>query len=331
VVQPGDRVFLNEGCIQLRVSGIEGDEVFCRVVAGGELHSSNGVNLPGIDLGTAAFTERDRDCLEFALHKGVDAVSQSFVERADDIRDLRQAADGIMIARGDLGVEVPIEQIAVVQKQLIRRANRQAKPVITATQMLESMTENPRPTRAEAKDVANAILDGTDCVMLSAKSAVGDYPAEAVATLAEIAAATEPRRPRPADRESGPAEDRTKSLHPAELIALAVEAVLRYAAPAAVFVPAGNGATVRRIGRSRPPASLIALSPEEKGCQDLQFSRGVEPVKLAQLPEDWNPCIGDYCREQHLRDKTVLLVSGPSPDHPDAAHSLQILAPDQRP
>ena len=191
---------------------------------GGELRSRKGLNLPGIDLGISAFTGHDRDCLQFALENGVDAVSQSFVEAAEDVNAVRraaaemghrpfiiakiersgaldrideiiEAADGIMIARGDLGVEVPIEQIAIVQKHLMRLANTSAKPVITATQMLESMTDNRLPTRAEATDVANAILDGTDCVMLSEESAMGRYPVDAVAMLAKIASVAEQHRP----------------------------------------------------------------------------------------------------------------------------------------
>ena len=189
----------------------------CVVRVGGELRSRKGLNLP---LGISAFTEHDRDCLRFALEHGVDAVSQSFVESPADIDAVRQAAselgrrpfilakieraraldrideileaaDGIMIARGDLGVEVPIERIAVVQKNVMRRANQQAKPVITATQMLESMTSHRLPTRAEATDVSNAILDGTDCVMLSGESAMGNYPVESVAMLARIAEVVE--------------------------------------------------------------------------------------------------------------------------------------------
>ncbi len=188
------------------------------------MRSRKGLNLPGIELGAAAFTDHDRKCLEFALNQGVNAVSQSFVESKADILALRkaaadlgyspfviakierskaldrieeilEAADGIMIARGDLGVEIPIERIAVVQKDLVHKANLHAKPVITATQMLESMTGNRRPTRAEATDVANAILDGTDCVMLSEESAMGKYPVDAVAMLAKIAQAVEPNLP----------------------------------------------------------------------------------------------------------------------------------------
>jgi pyruvate kinase len=354
-VKPGDRLFLNDGYIQLRVVEIEAAGVVCRVVAGGELRSKKGLNLPGIDLGTGAFTDRDRDCLAFALEQGVDAVSQSFVQSAADVHAVRQAAaalghrpfviakiersnaldvideiieaaDGIMIARGDLGVEVPIEEIAVVQKDLIRRANRQAKPVITATQMLESMTENRRPTRAEATDVANAIFDGTDCVMLSGESAMGKFPVEATATLANIAAATEPRRRQLPVRELFPDLDRRGRLHPAHLIALAVEATLQYVTPAAVFVPTRSGATARSIGRFHPPVWLIALSPEEKTCQDLQFSSGVEPVKLARDLEDWSVFVRDYYQRHRLRGEAALLTSGPSPEHPNTHHRMEIVA-----
>jgi pyruvate kinase len=359
-VKPGDRLFLNDGYIQLRVVEVQGADVVCRVVAGGELRSRKGLNLPGIDLGMSAFTDRDRDCLVFALEHGVDAVSQSFVQNAADVLAVRQAAaefghqpfviakiersnalelideiieaaDGIMIARGDLGVEVPLEQIAMVQKDLIRRANRQAKPVITATQMLESMTTNRRPTRAEATDVANAILDGTDCVMLSGESAMGKYPAEAVATLAGIAAATEPRRRQLGIRELFPDIDLRGRLQPGHLIALAVEASLRYVTPAAVFVPTRSGATARSIGRFRPPVWMIALSPEERTCLNLQFSSGVHAVKLDRDADDWGVFIRDYHRQNPLQGETVLLTSGPSPEHPNTNHRMEIIDLRKRP
>ena len=224
VVKPGDRIFLNDGLVQLVVDRVARNDVECKVVVGGELRSRKGLNLPGVDLGISAFTENDRACLEFALEHGVDAVSQSFVERAADVHAVRAAAakigkqpfiiakieradalahfdeilaatDGIMIARGDLGVEVPIEEIASIQKQLIAKTNLAGQPVITATQMLESMVSSRLPTRAEATDVANAILDGTDCVMLSGESAVGKFPEEAVMMLAKIATFTEAHRP----------------------------------------------------------------------------------------------------------------------------------------
>ena len=214
-VNPGDTLYLNDGYIQLEVQKVEGHNVHCGVLVGGELRSRKGLNLPDIDLGISAFTPRDHECLKFALEQGVDAVSQSFVESANDIEAVRSAAkalghdtfiiakiersrakdnldgildasDGIMVARGDLGVEIPIEKIALAQKHLMHLANLRGKPVITATQMLESMTTNRRPTRAEATDVANAILDGTDCVMLSGESAMGEYPVDAVAMLAKV-------------------------------------------------------------------------------------------------------------------------------------------------
>ena len=228
VVKPGNRLFLNDGLVQLVVERVAGNDVECKVAVGGELRSRKGLNLPGIDLGISALPKHDRACLEFALDAGVDAVSQSFVERAADIEAVRggcenrrrpfiiakiersdalahfdeilAAADGIMVARGDLGVEVPIEEIAHTQKQLIAKANLAGKPVITATQMLESMVASRLPTRAEATDVANAILDGTDCVMLSGESAMGKFPEEAVTMLARIAAFTETHRPRAASR-----------------------------------------------------------------------------------------------------------------------------------
>lgn len=216
----GDTIFLNDGFIELRVEQHDPAGIHCRVVVGGVLLSHKGVNLPGVTLEGGALTPADRELLAFALEAGVDGLSVSFVETPEDLHTARRearalgyepflvakierarawkhmdaiiaAADGIMVARGDLGVEVPIGQIALIQKRLIRKARAAGKPVITATQMLESMVHNRRPTRAEVTDVANAILDGTDCVMLSEESAMGDYPVDAVKMLAEIARITE--------------------------------------------------------------------------------------------------------------------------------------------
>ena len=221
VVKPGDTIFLNDGLVQLVVERVSGGAVHCRVAVGGPLLSHKGINLPDLELGTGAFTVRDRECLAFALAHGVDAVGQSFVESADDVHAVRAAAraagrdipvfakieracalqrideilaaaDGIMVARGDLGVEIPIESIAIVQKELLRKANQAGKPSITATQMLLSMVANRRPTRAAVTDVTNAILDGTEYVMLSEESAVGAYPVDAVRMLSRIAEVTEP-------------------------------------------------------------------------------------------------------------------------------------------
>jgi len=354
VVRPGATLYLNDGLIQLETEKVEGNDVVCRVLVGGELRSRKGLNLPGIDLGISAFTDHDRACLKFALENGVDAVSQSFVNTADDIRAVRsaaadlgcqpfviakierstalehaeeiiEAADGIMIARGDLGVEVPIEQIPVVQKRLMRLANMRAKPVITATQMLESMTQNRRPTRAEATDVANAILDGTDCVMLSEESAMGSYPLDAVAMLAKIAAAIEPQRPVIKVDELFKGIDLKNSIRPAHLIALGVEASFEYVTPSAVFVPTHSGTTARRIATFRLPVWITAISRLETTCQRLQFSSGVYPVHESEHPDDWKAYVKQWLEEHDLEGNLVLLTEGPSSKHPEANHRMEII------
>ncbi len=354
VVKPGDTLYLNDGLIQVDVERIEGNDVHCRIVVGGELRSRKGLNLPGIDLGISAFTDHDRSCLKFALENGVDAVSQSFVEGADDIQavrdaaaalgfqpfviakiersraldhldDIIMAADGIMIARGDLGVELPIEQIPIIQKQIMRKANLRAKPVITATQMLESMTTNRRPTRAEANDVANAILDGTDAVMLSGESAMGDYPVDSAAMLARIAATVEPFRPMHSPRELFRGMELKGSVPPARLIDLAVEAVLEYADPAAVFVPTRSGATARSIARFRLPIWVVAVSSREATCQHLQFSSGVYAVCEPEHPEDWRSFVADWLNANGIEGKLAVLTEGPSGKHPDANNRLEIV------
>ena len=353
-VKPGDTLFLNDGYIQLEVTRVEGKDVHCRVVVGGELRSRKGLNLPGIDLGISAFTERDRECLTFACEQGVDAVSQSFVESAADIEAVRaaaaalgyhpfiiakiersrardnldgilQAADGIMIARGDLGVEIPIEKIAVAQKYLVRLANLTGKPVITATQMLESMTTNPRPTRAEATDVANAILDGTDCVMLSGESAMGQYPVEAVAMLAKIAAAIEPTRPAHQARDILRASGKEGEIRLADLIVLNVENTLERVSPALVIVPTRSGYTARRLARFRPAVWIAAVSAQESTCQQLQFTYGVHPVYETDHPDDWNAYARKLLGTLGVDGDLVVLTEGPSSKHPEANNRMEIV------
>ena len=353
-VKPGDRLLLNDGLVQILVRQVSGPEVRCEVQVGGELRSRKGLNLPGIDLGISAFTDHDRECLAFALQHGVDIVSQSFVESAADIRAVRQAArelghepfviakveragalerideildeaDGIMVARGDLGVEVPVERIAVLQKDLVRRALIRGRPVITATQMLESMTHSRQPTRAEATDVANAILDGTDAVMLSGESAVGDHPVEAVATLARIAAATEPYRPR------FDLWDRLRSLSPdanldvRDLMSLGIEAVTEVSKPAAVVVPTRTGTTARRISRFRLPIWVAAPGTDPQVCRRLLLSYGVEPIYVGERPADWNAFARDWVRKEGLTGRLAILATGPSMHDPAAATRMDLL------
>ena len=354
VVKPGDRLFLADGLVQLVVQRVTGHDVQCTVAVGGELRSRKGLNLPGIDLGISAFTDYDRACLEFALKNGVDAVSQSFVETAADIEAVRAAAnavgkqpfiiakieradalthfdeilnvaDGIMVARGDLGVEVPVEQIAVIQKQLISRSSLAGKPVITATQMLESMTTSRLPTRAESTDVANAILDGTDCIMLSGESAMGKYPAEAVEMLAKIAAYTEAHRPPTRLNDLRMTFSRRQPATTAEALASVVEHALEKVPCAAVFVPTRTGTTARMISRFNPALWIVAMSRDAAVCRGLAFSYGVHPVPLAQEPENWRDFARQWLREHQVPGTVAMLVAGPSTRNPDANHRLEFL------
>lgn len=354
VVKPGDTLLISDGLLQLEVLDVRGQVVNCRVVVGGELRSRKGLNLPGIELGISAFTEHDRRCLEFALAQGVDAVSQSFVESGKDIEAVREAAqalgyqpfiiakiersnalnhldhileaaDGIMIARGDLGVEIPIEQIAGVQKQIMRKANLLGKPVITATQMLESMVSKRRPTRAEATDVANAILDGTDCVMLSEESAMGNHPVEAVAMLAKIATAIESERPASHVRGILKGLELSAPLNLSELIALSVESILERITPAAVFVPSRSGATARSIARFRPAAWIVVVSSQEATCQQLQFSYGVHPWNEPDHPEDWKNYVRRVLGAFGITGDCAVLTEGPSSKHPEANNRMELI------
>jgi len=353
-VKPGDRLYLNDGLIQLEVAKVVGADVRCRVLVGGELRSKKGLNLPGIDLGIRAFTEQDQRWLAFAKEKGLDAVSQSFVEGAADVAAVRKAAadldyhpfliakierlraldrieeilevtDGIMIARGDLGVEIPIEEIAVVQKELMRKANLKGKPVITATQMLESMTDNRRPTRAESTDVANAILDGTDCVMLSGESAMGKYPVDSAAMLAKIAAATEPHRIAHPVRETLKVDRGNGHGSLVDLIALSVATTVEGVSPAAVIVPTRSGATARTLSRFRLPVWIAAVSSQEATCQGLQFSYGVHPVYEPEHPQDWNGFVRQWLRTHGVEGDLVILTEGPSSHRPEANNRMEII------
>ena len=359
-VRRGDQLFLNDGMIQLEVVEVRDPEVRCRVVVGGELRSRKGLNLPGIDLGVSAFTAHDHECLRFALAHGVDAVSQSFVGAAADLDALRsaaaalgqrpfviakieraialerldeilRAADGVMVARGDLGVEIPIERMAIVQKDIIRGANRLARPVITATQMLESMVTRRRPTRAEATDVANAILDGTDAVMLSEESAMGEYPAEAVAMLARIAAATEPHRAPIGSGDVSGCPTGDPGLSEVDLVAAAVARVFAGAAPAAVFVPTVSGDTARSVARFRLPVWIVAVSAHEATCQGLQLSYGVRSECRPEGADDWNAFARRWLADHAIDGEIALLTEGPSARHPDANNRMEIIPLRARP
>lgn len=355
VVKKGDTLFLNDGLIELRVEEVEGKDIHCTVMVGGQLRSRKGLNIPGIDLGISAFTARDRECMQFALENGVDAIGQSFVNTAQDVMDVRAAAtemgfdpfiiakierasvrenideilevtDGVMVARGDLGVEIPIENIAVAQKTITARANFFGKPVITATQMLESMTGNRRPTRAEATDVANAILDGTDCVMLSEESAMGDYPLEAVRMLAKIAAATEPHRSY--SHFEFVLKPQAKDYSPTIVDLMAgsiMNIIAKVDSPAGVLAPTSSGFMARSLTRFRLPVWIIAVSSSLKTCRDLMFSYGVYSILEESQPKDWATSARRYAETHGFKGNCFIQAEGPSPDHPEVHHKIEII------
>jgi len=353
-VKYGDVIFLNDGIVQVKVIEIHEHDVKCQVIAGGELRSHKGLNLPGIDLGICAFTEHDRECLRFAFENGIESVSQSFIDNAKDVEALREAAremgydpfliakieragalknideiiaasDGIMVARGDLGVETRIESIAIIQKELMYRANRLAKPVIVATQMLESMVNNARPTRAESTDVANAILDGTDCIMLSEESAMGRYPVEAARMLAQIAEMTEAHRYdfKPIELSSLSNDGRLQPLP--EIISQNVRQTVEHIKPEAVIVHTQTGYTARMISRFKLPVWTIAVSKSNVVSQQLMFTYGVLPVHLDELPNDWNVFARNIIKEYDLKGSKFVLTEGPSPEYPTINPRVEII------
>jgi pyruvate kinase len=222
-------------------------------------------------------------------------------------------------------VELPVEQVAMIQKQLIFQAGCVGKPVITATQMLESMTTTRLPTRAESTDVANAILDGTDCIMLSGESAMGKYPEEAVAMLAKIAAYTEAHPPPTQPNRLKAMSTQQPPATAAEAIALVVEHALATVPCAAVFVPTRTGTTPRMISRFKPAVWIVALSHDAAVCQDLAFSYGVHPVELAQEPENWGDWARQWLSEHRVAGGLAMLVAGPSTRNPDANYRLEFL------
>ena len=308
-VEQGSRILLSDGLIELRVHEVIGDDVVCEIINGGMLGENKGINLPGIPVRVPSLTEKDAEDLEFALKNGVDAIAVSFVRTAEDVRLVRnrvtalggetwiiaklekpqaiehldailQAADGIMVARGDLGVEVPPEQVPAIQKHIIRRAAEYRKPVITATQMLESMIENPRPTRAEVSDVANAVYDGTDAVMLSGESAVGKYPVEAVAMMARIVADAERHIK---EEHYLQARERRSHLSIAETICEATAHAADDLDLRGIALFTESGATARQLSKYHPSAPIFALSPVEVTINRLNLLWGTTPIRCPKV------------------------------------------------
>jgi pyruvate kinase len=309
LVAPDDRVLLDDGLLELRVLSTTRTEIRCEIVVGGVLQSNKGINLPGASPNIPAITDKDRDDLAFALAHEVDWVALSFVRTADEVSALKEligrlspeqvrvpvmakiekpaalenidaiieAADAIMVARGDLGIEVSPEEVPVAQKRIIRACNEAGVPVITATQMLDSMIRNPRPTRAEASDVANAILDGTDGIMLSGETSIGAYPLEAVQTMVRIAVETEKHRAEEFTPVFAPVRQQ-KALSAADAVTHAAREIAHDLDAAAIVTPTASGHTARLMSCHRPRTPIIAVTPNRTVQRQLVLYWGVIPL-----------------------------------------------------
>lgn len=304
-VHRGSRILIDDGLIELKVEDITETDVVCRVVNGGVVKSRKGVNLPGVEVNLPSLMEKDIEDLKFGVENGFDIVAASFIRSAEDVLKIRrvleengggqmhiiskienqqgvenidkilEASDGIMVARGDLGVEIPPEEVPLVQKILIAKANRIGKPVITATQMLESMVHSPRPTRAEANDVANAIFDGSDAIMLSGETAAGAYPLEAAATMARIALKAESAVDYAAKLANTTEPARVNITNAISMAACATAAELK---TAAITTVTKSGFTARMISRYRPACPLIASTSDETVWRQMNLIWGCKPM-----------------------------------------------------
>ena len=310
-VPVGSNILLDDGKVEMVVEEInhEKGDLHCRVTVPGKLSNNKGVNFPGVYLSIKAMTDKDREDLMFGLDQGVDWVALSFVRNPQDIIEIKELisstgknvpvvakiekheaieqmeailslCDGVMVARGDLGVELPAEDVPVLQKRLIATANRLGIPIITATQMLDSMVSNPRPTRAEVSDVANAILDGTDAVMLSNETAVGSFPVEAVATMARIAERIEQEET--LNTNSRQSRDNRRSIPNA--ISQAVGQIAENLGAAAIMTLTQTGATARNVSKFRPKTPILAITPHVNVARQLQMVWGVRPLLVLELP-----------------------------------------------
>jgi len=335
-VPEGAVILLDDGKVEMRVEKVDRNsrELYCRVIVGGPLSNNKGVNFPGVYLSIKALTDKDRKDLMFGLDQGVDWVALSFVRNPQDMLEIKELiasagkqvpviakiekheaieqmeailalCNGVMVARGDLGVELPAEDVPILQKRLIATSNRMGIPVITATQMLDSMVHNPRPTRAEISDVANAILDGTDAVMLSNETAVGDFPVEAVATMARIAVRMEREGIR---RNIRNVEDIGRSIPNG--ISQAVSQISEQLGAAAIMTLTKTGATARNVSKFRPTTPILAVTPHVDVARQLQLVWGVRPLLVLDLPstgQTFQSAIS-VAQEKHLVSDGDLVV-----------------------
>lgn len=306
-VKPGNKLLLSDGLVELRVDKIEGKDIVCTILNDGPMGTRKRVAAPGVSLGLPAISEQDRNDIIFGVEHDMDFVAASFIQRADDVKAIRalikehgghmeiiskiecvegvknideiiEASDGIMVARGDLGVEMPAEEVPLIQKSIIKKCNKLGKPVIVATQMLESMMGNPRPTRAEASDIANAIFDGADAIMLSGESANGDYPAEAVAIMNTIATRVEQDLQY---KDIFLAKGMSKAENPSttDVIAHATVQMAYELNAAAIIAPTESGYTAEVISKYRPESTIIAYTPNQRVARHLNLRWGVAPIE----------------------------------------------------
>ena len=332
-VSAGNRILIDDGLIELRVESVEGSEIHCVVINGGELGQRKGVNVPKVKIKLPALTEKDKEDIWFGIEQGFDFIAASFVRNADAIIEIKQmlsvagsnikviakieneegienldaiieASDGIMVARGDLGVEIPAEKVPYLQKTIIRKCNEACKPVITATQMLDSMIRNPRPTRAEVTDVANAVYDGTDVVMLSGETAMGKYPVEALKMMVQIVMEAESHLDYSAYQARNISADNRKNISNAVCFSSVSTA---YDLNAKVIVaPSISGFTARLLSKYRPSAKIIGLSPNASAVRQMQIYWGVMPF-VARRAESTDILIASSV--DLLKEKKIL-VSG---------------------
>jgi pyruvate kinase len=347
-VRPGDTILLSDGAIELRVEQVTATEVICLIIHGGLLAEHQGINLPGVAISAPALTEKDRADLLFGVEQAVDYIALSFVRSPRDITEAKdlvalassgqhpssrstipviaklekpeaieqlesilEVADGVMVARGDLGVEMPLEEVPLIQKRIIQQANLAGIPVITATQMLESMIHNPRPTRAEASDVANAILDGTDAVMLSGETAIGEYPVETVQVMARIALATEVHLQAP--NRSGALHPR---LEPARAVSAAAHTLADQAEGGLIAVFTQSGTSAQLVSKERPKATIVAYTPDETIYRRLALWWGVTPQlsHLAATTEELIHWVDNQLQQDGLAAPgSVIVVVGGMP------------------
>jgi len=304
-VAAGNKILIDDGLIELDVVEVNGTDIVCKVVNGGELGEKKGVNVPNVKIKLPALTEKDKEDILFGIRQGFDFIAASFVRTADCIREIKEileehgsnmrviakienaegienldaiieASDGIMVARGDMGVEIPAEKVPYIQKTIIRKCNEACKTVITATQMLDSMIRNPRPTRAEVTDVANAVYDGTDAVMLSGETAMGKYPVEALKMMATIVEDSESHLDYAAYRQRKVSESNTKNVSNA--VCFASVSTAHDLGATAIIAPSISGFTTRMLSKWRPSATIIGMSPSMTTVRQMQLQWGVTPV-----------------------------------------------------